>query len=700
MAAHSGLQNCMHEVGALDETLLRMATSDPMRKRDRVGSERFILKRACNALTSRRAWLWHYNESSGTLLCALAYEAGQLNMMSGPSISSEDCIAYLDMLGSTRILESPNLSIDPLFEEWAEFLSGERPSSMLHIPIRVHGRMVGLLWIEAKETGRRWLESERAFALETAGLLAQTYLMPSVTPAEDLLLAGRDRYLDLINNALDMLFVIDLSGGVLSANPVTSAVLGYRHNELVAMSPRDLIGEAQMERAWELIDEMIQQERDTCTLEVDMRCKDGSTAPIELKMWPVIQSGKILAVQGIGRDVSDRRIASEKQAALERQLFQAQRLESVGRLAGGIAHDFNNILTAIIGSGEIVLASLGEQHIQARHLNEILRSSQRAALLIRQLLAFSRKQVLQPSALDLNSVLRDIEGLLRRVIGEDIRLSFATEDGLPAMKADPAQIEQVIMNLVVNARDAMPTGGDIAIRTSCEHFDGDEELGSYSVEAGDYVCLTVTDTGCGMDEDTQLHVYEPFFTTKGADGSGTGLGLSTVYGIVKQSGGYITLESEAGAGSEFRVYLPAAPEKAKEPEPEVPFDLEQARSDATIMLVEDDDALRRLTSRMLSRQGYRVYQASNGVHALQIVRELNLTHLDLILADVVMPKMGGPEFAKHARELCPDARVVFMSGYARDTFDRSSIDMRAATMLQKPFSLQTLLEHIGRALEE
>ena len=683
-----------------EETIIRLASSRELREGDFVSAERNILEAVCREMGCRRTWHWRLNPRSQSLLCVHTYDQGRRVFTSGPSLPIHKVPRYLEACEEERTLESLDMQSDREFREWREFLSTEPRCAMMHIPIRACGKVVGVLWVEAKEEDCVWTADDRAFAIQAADLLAQISAQVLSVPEYDFLLLGRDRYMDLVNNALDMLFVIDLDGGIVSANPVCSKLLGYSHEEITGRASRQLLGDAQMDQVWTVVEEMLNQQRETCRLEVEIACKDGSSLPVELKLWPVVQNAQVLAVQGIGRDLRERREAEANQDRLERQLFQAQRLESVGRLAGGIAHDFNNILTAIIGSAEIVLATLGDEHLQARHLREVLRSSQRAASLVQHLLAFSRKQMLQPAVLDLNTVLRDLEGLLLRVIGEDVQLNIAYDPNLPKVQADPAQIEQVIVNLAVNARDAMPEGGTIKVETALTHLLGDEEVESFEITPGPYVLVKVADSGCGMDEDTRIHIYEPFFTTKGADGSGTGLGLSMAYGIVKQSGGYIALSTELGKGSEFRVYLPVhESEETAAPEPEEKKIVQREPSRANILLVEDDDALRRLTCSMLMRQGYSVVQATDGVHAMELISRMEGPSVDLLLTDVVMPQMGGPALATALRSIFPNMRVVYMSGYAREIVDRGGNVKGQIPLLQKPFTMKMLTEHIGRALE-
>ncbi|HLG17830.1 MAG TPA: ATP-binding protein [Blastocatellia bacterium] len=375
-------------------------------------------------------------------------------------------------------------------------------------------------------------------------------------------------------------------------------------------------------------------------------------------------------------------VANQRAADIEEQLRQSQKMEAVGRLAGGVAHDFNNLLTGIIGYSDLLVHSLDAQDPRRRHAEEVKKASERAASLTRQLLAFSRKQVLQPKVIDLNSVLADTQSMLRRLIGEDIDLVTLPGPLLGAVLADPAQIQQVIMNLAVNARDAMPGGGRLVIRTANVDLDQPVTEGGVSLQPGRYIMLGVTDSGGGMDSETQSHIFEPFFTTK-VSGKGTGLGLSTVYGIVSQSGGAIGVDSELEKGTTFRVFLPRL---------EASVDAGAGSVSAaslppafeTILLVEDEDAVRTLAREVLQAQGYSVMCAASGSQAMA-VSERHEGRIDLLVTDVVMPQMSGRELAERLAPVRPEMKVLYMSGYTADVLVHLDVS-EGAPFLQKPFS--------------
>lgn len=421
--------------------------------------------------------------------------------------------------------------------------------------------------------------------------------------------------------------------------------------------------------------------------------RDGTVLWTEQRLVPIWdEEGNLLAIEGIARDISEQRRAEEERARLQQQLLQAQKLESIGRLAGGVAHDFNNMLNVIMGYGELMLYQLPKDDPIRKKAEEIVKAARRSADLTRQLLAFSRKQTLQPQVLDLNEHLRNLEKMLRRIIGEDIELHLVLAEGLPPVLFDPGQLDQVVINLAVNARDAMPSGGSLLIETSLALRDEGYAATHVGMTAGTYVLLAVTDTGCGMDKETAARAFEPFFTTK-ERGKGTGLGLSTVYGIVKQSNGHIWLYSEPGKGTTFKIYLhpstttlPVQPE-AVAAQPPV--------GGEHILVVEDDESMRGLTKDLLLRLGYRVTLAANAGEALVLVDESGLEP-DLVLTDVVMPTMNGKQLVERLRRRKPHLRVLFMSGYTDNAIVHHGVLDADTPFIQKPFSL----EELGKKLRE
>ncbi len=392
---------------------------------------------------------------------------------------------------------------------------------------------------------------------------------------------------------------------------------------------------------------------------------------------------------GIAQDITDRK-------KLEEQLRQAQKMEAIGNLAGGIAHDFNNLMTVVTGYSQFVLNKVADESPLRADIEEIKKAGQRAASLTRQLLAFSRRQVLSPELVSLGDVVSNIKEMLKRLIGETIELVVTSGTDLRRVKADPGQIEQIIMNLALNARDAMPDGGKLLIETDNIDLDA-TYCGQWSdVRPGPHVVLAVSDTGTGMDAETQQHIFEPFFTTKEL-GRGTGLGLSMVYGIVQQSGGSVRVYSEPGCGATFRILLPEAKEDAALHKPQKSPDRTQPGFE-TVLIAEDEDMVRTLTRRILESHGYRVLEARNGKEALEIA-ERHVGPLHLLLTDVVMPKMSGKELAQHLQKSRPETKVLYMSGYSENLVSHQGILDAGVALIEKPFAEESLLQRVRAILD-
>jgi signal transduction histidine kinase/CheY-like chemotaxis protein len=402
------------------------------------------------------------------------------------------------------------------------------------------------------------------------------------------------------------------------------------------------------------------------------------------------------ANQNLQAEVNERKSAQAELEQSAEQLRQSQKMEAIGQLAGGVAHDFNNLLTAICGHSEMSLKFLTPADPLHRHLEEIKKSGERAAALTRQLLAFSRKQILQPKIIDLNQIVVDMNKMLQRLIGEDIDLLMGLAADLGKVKADPNQIEQILLNLSINARDAMPKGGRLTIETSNVHLSEEYSHDHVSVRPGQYVMLAVSDNGCGMDAKTQTHIFEPFFTTKEV-GKGTGLGLATVYGIVKQSEGTIWLYSEVGRGTAFKIYLPCAEAPMKEVEVEAD-DRELMQGTETVLLVEDEEVVREMATEILRDSGYHVLEAKHG-HEAMILGRQHSGVIHLMLTDVVMPQMSGRELAEQLTPLRHDMKVLYMSGYTDDAIVHHGVLEEGTAFIGKPFTPSALTRKVREILD-
>ena len=474
--------------------------------------------------------------------------------------------------------------------------------------------------------------------------------------------------------------------GFLAVNDAATRHYGYSREEFLALTIRDIRPPSDIPQ----LEALVRQRTSGPAAFTDLRHrkKDGTVFEVEISVDSIEFAGRNAAFV-LALDVSERR-------RLEEQFRQAQKLEAVGRLAGGIAHDFNNMLTAIVSYSALLLEDLPAGHPRRRDVQEILGAADRATALTRQLLAFSRKQVLEPRVLDLNALIANLENLLSRVIGDDVELVAALDPALGSVKADPGQIEQVIVNLAVNARDAMPDGGKLTLETADVELDDAYAREHPSVAPGRYVMLAVSDTGIGMDEATQARIFEPFFTTK-PQGQGTGLGLATVYGIVKQSGGNVWMYSEPGRGTTFKIYLPRVDAPAA---PLAPPTAAAAapRGDETVLLVEDEPAVRRTARKALERLGYAILEAPDAATALNLAgRHQGPIHL--LLTDVVMPGMDGRDLARRLVADRPGTRVVFMSGYAGDAVIRHGLLEPGVAYLEKPFTPTALADKVRKILD-
>jgi two-component system cell cycle sensor histidine kinase/response regulator CckA len=478
-------------------------------------------------------------------------------------------------------------------------------------------------------------------------------------------------------------------GRYLDVNEAFLQMLGYERGEVIGSSSMELnIWEDQEDRTRML--EQLNDSRTARGLRARFRTKSGEIREVNVSTEPIELDG-LPCVLAITQDVTEAK-------RLEDQFRQSQKMEAVGRLAGGLAHDFNNMLGVIMGYSELSLERLDLAHPLFKNVAEIKKAAERAASLTRQLLAFTRQQILYPRILDLNEVVKNLNNMLLRMIGEDVSLSFRPVVPLGSVRVDLGQIEQILMNLIVNARDAMPKGGEITIETSNVELDESSLGAQFSLRPGRYVLLSVSDTGSGMDKKTVSHIFEPFFTTKGP-GEGTGLGLSTVYGIVKQSEGYITVHSEPGLGTTFELYFPRRDEEGEESLGQDAAESQPPRGSETILVVEDDESLRKLIVRFLEGAGYRVLQAGNAEAAIDLVQSFK-DSIDLVLTDMIMPTMSGLELSGHVKALRGDLKILLMSGYAGDYTARYGAIETGVLLLEKPFTRRDLLSKISTVLHE
>ena len=559
------------------------------------------------------------------------------------------------------------------------------PLDWLGAPLKVGDRTFGVVGVQSYAPQARLEEADKQVLTFVSQQLA---IAIERKRNEEALRQSEARYRSLVDSAIYGIYRCDLDGKFLDVNPALVAMLGYDSAQsILALDPAQDVFLSHSEQTRLMRD--FQRGLRLTNAEIHWKHKEGHAITVRLSGCMVRDSDGKNVIEVIAEDVTARRI-------LEDQFRQAQKMEAVGRLAGGVAHDFNNLITVIRGYAEVLLGSAQTSDPATSKVESIYEAANKAASLTRQLLAFSRKQLLELKSVDVNGIVNDLERLLRPLVGENIEWVTQLAPFLNCTRADPSQIEQVLMNLVVNAKDAMPRGRRITVETANVTL-GDDIRRRYSyVRPGQYVMLSVSDTGQGMDAHTRERVFEPFFTTK-EQGKGTGLGLSTVYGIIKQTGGYIFAESELGQGSTFRIYLPRVEETVDAVAPPAKTAPVSAEGSETILLVEDEESVRQLVREVLQSKGYKVLEADRGDTALRIAAA-HAGRIDLLISDIVLPGMAGQELGKQLLANNPVTKVLYLSGYTEEAVVHQGMLDAGAAFLQKPFMLQALARKVRDVL--
>jgi two-component system, cell cycle sensor histidine kinase and response regulator CckA len=564
-------------------------------------------------------------------------------------------------------------------------LTSPPPLQWLGVPLKVNHHVLGALVLKNNSRNTHFRERDK----DVLTLISQQ-LAAAIDRKrnEQALRRSEVRYRSLVQTAVYGIYRSSLEGNFLDVNPALIGMLGYNSAlEVLALDPQKDVFVDPTEYT-RLVDEFRRTGR-MDGFEVRWKRKDSAIITVRISGRAVAGGDEPSDVlEAIAEDITERRV-------LEDQFRQAQKMEAVGRLAGGIAHDFNNLLMVISGYTEVLLDQLTPGHPLHAKAEAIQQASDRASTLTRQLLAFSRKQLLELKVIDVNAIVKDMERLLRPLIGEDIELTTSLAAAVGCTRADAGQLEQVIMNLVVNAKDAMPNGGKICIRTASVTLDDSYRPENTFIKNGPYVMIAVSDNGQGMDRETQARIFEPFFTTK-EKGKGTGLGLSTVYGIIKQSGGYVFVQSELGRGTVFTIYFPRVDEPS-EAVGATPVSLAAVGGTETVLLVEDEDSVRQLVRETLESRGYRVLEAGNGNAALALAAA-HADPIHLVITDVVMPGLSGHELVQQLQPARPGLKVLYLSGYAQDAFPSTAAVDSQKTFLQKPFTLQSLARKVREIL--
>ncbi len=511
---------------------------------------------------------------------------------------------------------------------------------------------------------------------------------------------SESKFRALVEDLSDWVWEVDAKGVYVYVSPRIHEILGFTPDEVIGKTPFDLMEQIEAERMIRIFGEYLEKQSSFKGIVNTNLHKDGSEVILESSGQPVFdEDGILTGYRGVDRDITEKQESIRQHKLLEEQLYEAQKMESIGRLAGGVAHDFNNILTAINGYAEICLMELDDGAPCRKEIQIISDAGQRATRLTQQLLAFSRRQIIRQEYIDLNKELDDVAKMLGRLIGEDVEIAFFKDEKLWKVKADRSQIEQVVLNLAINAGDAMPTGGKLTIETVNVTLDAEYIKTHYNIEPGDFVMLSISDTGYGMSRELKKHIFEPFFTTK-ETGKGTGLGLATVYGIIKQNNGEIIVYSEPGKGSTFKIYLPRAEEIPEEETTQLSKGEKESISKGTetIMLVEDDEMVRKMSVDILAGLGYTVLEAVNGEDAMQVSSRFH-GNIDLLLTDVVMPKMSGVELAENMKQHCPDTKVLFMSGYTENAIVKHGVLADDVNFIHKPLTPKSLSKAVRKVLD-
>ncbi|NOY77150.1 MAG: PAS domain S-box protein [Calditrichaeota bacterium] len=775
-----------------------------------------ITEADARALQVERVGIWLFVEEGQKIQCVDLYERSKEIHSSGKELFVHEYPAYFEALKKELLIAASDAHKDPRTREFSSsYLSPIGISSMLDVPIRKGGEIIGVLCHEQIGSPRQWTEEERSFVLSMADFIAQSIEFHQRMEVEKSLKQTQDKLSNILYTVSDGIISVNRENKIIVFNKGAERIFGYDHTEMLGKDIRSLVPDTLKEKVLRVLGSIFQGDASTPLLkkqfEVQGRRKNGDIFPIEISVSKLVMGDEII-ITAVLRDISERkriesqlrklsqvveqsplsvmitdragtieyvnpaftqitgysaeevigknpkilqsgkttpniyktmwdRVASgeiwqgelldrkksgqeywalslispiknkdglithylgiqediTRQKKLEEQLFQAQKMESIGRLAGGVAHDFNNLLTPILAYSQFLIPEFSEGDPIREDLEQIRNAGERAARLTRQLLAFSRKQILKLEVLNINEIVGESEKMFRRVIGEDIDFVTILDPELGFTKIDPGQFEQILMNLIINARDAMPQGGKIILETLNVELDENYTQQHAQVHPGSYVMLGVSDNGMGMDAETQARIFEPFFTTK-EKGKGTGLGLATVYGIVKQSGGYIWVYSEPGKGTTFKIYFPRVREDASEfPAKEILIDTFQGNEN--ILVVEDEEVVRRSAIKILTKYGYNVFEASNAGEALLIAEQLD-EPIHLLLTDVIMPKMSGVQLASRLMELQPQMAVLYMSGYTDNAIVHHGVLDSDKEFLEKPFTPETLTRKVREVLEK
>ncbi len=654
------------------------------------------LKTLCRYFDADRAYLYFFAKNGTVLNKSHEYrnEGVKEKIARHEKVDNEDFNWFIKALKRQPHLEVLDIEQLPLEASTLKSIwKVEEVKSLYVVPLSINEAVVGFIGLDALTVHEPWPSfTERT--LNTAGLIFLNAL--DRKHSREHLRRSEGRLRMLFERSADVVFVTTPEGRIVDMNPAGVKLFGYKSlDEVLKLNVRQLYWNSEDRNKFQ---EIMQEKGFVKDFEVFLKNKQGKKLIALITANAVTNDQRqVVAYEGIMRDITEKK-------QLEQQLFQAQKMESIGLLTGSIAHDFNNILTAVNGYAEMIRRGLPHDHPQLVHVHHILRAGRRAENLIRQLLAFSRKQIIEPRIVNINQIINDLRKMLRQLISEDIDLLTELNAHLPSIKADPGQIEQVLVNLIVNSRDALNQADDpklkkyIKIQTQEVLLDANFVARHPGSREGKFIRISISDNGIGIPETIQTKIFEPFFTTK-AEGKGTGLGLSTVYGIIKQNGGSIYLESEEGRGTTFHIYWPITEEKEDESERDDTSEV-TTKAEEVVLVVEDDMDVRELACAFLTNLGYKVYEAENGVKALELIKKQNLTEkIDLLFSDMVMPEMGGDQLAEEIKRLNPKIKILLTSGYTDSQLMKTGLWDKGFHFLHKPYTIQQMAKKVRKVLD-
>jgi PAS domain S-box-containing protein len=679
-----------------NEGLVALAKAESQHAGELAAELRLLTEIVARVHEVERTSIWFFSPARDALLCDDLYERSTGRHSSGTTLTAQDYPAYFAAVAEERVIAVADILTDPRTSGLGgNYLQPHRIGAILEVPIRWRGKIVGVLSHEHTGGSRHWHADELSFAISSSDRVALVLEAAELRKAESALRESEASYRALIEEAQDAIFTLSANGRIEDVNQAGSRITGWDHDTWIGHRFQRVLFRDDVPLAEERVAEVMAGGHPP-SFELRIRARTGSLVVLEFALTPFIKNGVVTGLLGVGRDVTERKASTEAKAKLEAQLFQAQKMEAIGTLAGGIAHDFNNILTGIIGNTQLALMDLPPAHPVQEGLKQIMQASQRARDLVKQILAFSRRQEQQRTPLQLHTIVEEALKLLRPSLPATIEIHTQLLPASPAVLADSTQLHQVLMNLATNAAHAMAaTGGRLEFRQDLVEVDDEAVRQRPQLRRGRFVRLTVSDTGCGMDAATRERIFEPFFTTK-APGEGTGLGLSVVLGIVQQHEGALVVYSELGKGTTFQIYLPVCAAASTVASANAPQVSPRGQSEH-VMVVDDEEIVVRVATGILQRLGYRTSAFADPAEALQAFRKTP-ADFDLVITDLTMPKMKGTALAAELRLMRPTLPIMLCTGFG-GAIDRAELTrLKLLGPLLKPFTMDGLAQAVAAAL--